>query len=87
MDEHGRQQQGKQEEDVVEADPDVPDAFDQVLPELRQAGDGLRPEALLAAARGEHRAVRRAIQVQAQQAAVQAVELEQQPVAEAQIAG
>ena len=32
-----RQQQGEQEQDVVEADPDVPGSFDEVLRELGEA--------------------------------------------------
>ena len=62
---HGGQQQRKQEQDVVEADPDMPDAFDEVLAELRQARDFAGGKALRRPLRREHRRLRGAIETQA----------------------
>jgi hypothetical protein len=75
---HRGQQEGEQKEDVIEADPDVPDAFDQILAELRQARALAGDKVLFGALRGEDGGMRRAVESQAQQAAVQGVEFEQQ---------
>jgi MarR-like DNA-binding transcriptional regulator SgrR of sgrS sRNA len=79
---HGRQQQGEQEQDVVEADPDMPDAFDEVLAESARRETLAGGKALLRTLRREHRGLRQAIELQAQQAAMQGIELEQQAIAE-----
>ena len=55
-DQHGGQQQREQEQDVVEADPDMPDALAAVVEELRQAIRLFQLEALLRGGRAEDRA-------------------------------
>ena len=83
---HRRQQQRQQEQDVIEADPDMPDAFDEVLAELRQARGFAGGKALRRPLRREHRRLRGAIETQAKEAAMQSIEVEQQAIVELQFA-
>jgi hypothetical protein len=86
MHQHRRQQQGEQEQDVVETDPDMPYAFHQILAESAQARCLTGCEALRGTLGREHGGLRRTVEVEAQEAAMQGIEIEQQAIVELQVA-
>src|SRR4030095_6162636 len=73
---HGGQQQRQQEQDVVETEPDVPDAFVYVGCELLPPRSGA--ERLAARIGAEDRAVRAPLLEVLQQSAMRGIDIEQQ---------
>src|SRR6185503_10932339 len=76
----GWEQEGNQKEDVVEADPDVPYAFAQVVEKLRQPRGFAQIEGEARALRGQDAALRGAAAFEAHQPAVRWIEVKKQPV-------
>src|SRR6185503_19592535 len=77
---YGRQEQGQQKKDMVEADPDVPDALAQVIEKLPERRGFARAERERRPLGGEHCGLRGAAALEAQQAAVRRIDVEEQAV-------
>ena len=80
---HRRQQQCQQKQDVVKPDPDVPHALPQVLHKL-SPGSGRLGELHDPALRPQHGTVRDAVQIELEQSSVLGVEVKQQAVLDRQ---
>src|SRR6185436_13453934 len=76
----GREQKRNQKENMVEADPDVPDALAQVVQKLRQSGAFARLERQSRALWRQHPGLCGAAALETQQAAVRRVQVEEQAV-------
>ena len=84
-DQHRRQQQRQEKQDMVEADPDMPDAFARELQELPQTRWRFHLESLACPFRTEDRRTRGAAMLQAQQTAMLRVDIEKQAVVDVEL--